>query len=178
MKGGCGVKDSTPFPVRDDAWKIWDATLKLATSIVSTHWKQNDLHLKNWWSSIFWGPFESRSCNLTIENVSEVLATIIFIATYRHDFAHSKYLAEHHMFLVAVLLHGSKQDPASYLPSLDVHNEAVVQYIGLHGGNIESPLNCYEEAFPEIDDIQEYADRLRTVISESAHLQEIGSMTH
>jgi len=178
MKGGCGVKESTPFPVRDDARKIWKATLKLATSIVSTHWEQNDTHLKDWWNSIFWGPFQSRRCKMTIENVSEVLATILFVATHRHDFAHSKYIADNHMFFVAMLLHGSKQNPTSYLPSQELHNEAVAGYIGLHGGNVESPLSCFEEAFPEIDNVREYAARLRTVMRESDHLNEYGSMTH
>jgi len=178
MKGGCGVKESTPFPVRDDARKIWDATLKLATSIVSNHWKQSDKHLKRWWTDIFWGPFKTRQCNMTPENVSEVLATIIFNATHRHDFAHSRYLAENHRFLVATLLNGNQLNPATYLPSQSLHNQAVVQYVGLHGGNIESPLNCFEEAFPEIESVLEYPAEISAVIQQSQHLKEIGSMTH
>lgn len=178
MKGGSGVKDSTSFPFRDDAMEVWNSTLELTTAIVQHHWQSQDKDLAEWWDAIFWGPFESQQKPLTIKNVSNVLATILFVATHRHDYAHSEYLFENNKLLVAILLQGDMQKPSSYLPPPLLHDKAITQYLGLQGGNTENPLDCYVNAFPEIPEVKRYGRSVQRIISRSQYLKRVGVMSH
>jgi len=135
--------------------------------------------LTAWWSALWWGPLAQAQRDLTQSNLAHLLATICFNATHRHDHAHSEGLWRAYLSHVPMLRKGSKQHPTSYLPTWRSHVLNQVFGAGLDAGNIETPLQCFTDAFPELPKAtSDYAVALEKVIIETGYINEVGSMTH
>jgi len=180
MQGGSGVFASTPMPYRDTATKLFAILLRFAEQVVVHHWKHNDESLAAWWEAVWsWEKMAPRRCTLTQSNLSHLLATLCFSATYRHDHSHDEWCWQNHSIVVPTLRHGDKLDPRTYLPTYKTHLLSRAFMIGLNGGNIESPLQGYAEAFPDLADaVQEYIRHVDKIIYQCGHRSEIGTMTH
>jgi len=180
MSTDSGVKESTPWIFRENARRIFQAMLKFCRSVVENHWKDDDLLLQNWWSSLWWKKMKPVQRELNRENLAHLLATLMFNTTYRHDLAHDEWFMEHHQFLVSRLrdCKGSLS-PRQYLPSRFMHLRNRVVAISLIGGNLESPLVSFRKPFSHLEAaVQALQKDLSDIIREAPQLQSMGTMTH
>jgi len=180
MQGGSGVHGSTPMPYRDTATKLFAVMLRFTEQVVQHHWVLEDASLAEWWEAVWsWEKMAPQRCSLTQSNLAHLLATLCFSATYRHDHSHDEWSWRHHSINVPALRQGDKCAPDTYLPTVSTHLLTRAFMIGLNGGNIESPLQGYVEAFPELDEeVQTYIKHVDKIIYQCGHRSEIGTMTH
>ncbi|CAE7625942.1 unnamed protein product [Symbiodinium pilosum] len=182
MQGGCGVKQSTAFPLRDTARQLFEIMLSWASSVVEACWQEQDEALASWWRAIWWKQMKPAKRELSQAALSHVLATCILQATFVHDLAHDSWLPDNHSQLLWKLRsRGTSFDPKEYLPSVAEQTSYRLGLLALNTGALESPLFCYRNVFKD-DCLQDartaFEDSLVRIILATPYLTKMGSMSH
>ena len=183
MKGGSGVKESTAFPVRDTAEKLFDAMLLWTSAVVDTYWEEQDEALQSWWKALWWNPMKLAKRKLSQDTLSHLLATCILQATYVHDLAHEAWLHENHSHLTWTLRDRApgSTDPRDYLPTA---KEQTIHHLGLlalNGSSLESPILSYRKVFPKESlqqQLKTFEDSLTRIVLATPYVKSLGSMSH
>ncbi|OLP93986.1 Pentatricopeptide repeat-containing protein [Symbiodinium microadriaticum] len=183
MKGGSGVKESTAFPVRDTAEKLFDAMLLWTSAVVDMYWEEQDEALQSWWKALWWNPMKQARRKLSPETLSHLLATCILQSTYVHDLAHEAWLPENHSQLTWTLRSRApgSTDPRDYLPTAKEQNTHHLGLMALNGSSLESPILSYRKVFPKESlqqQLKTFEDSLTRVVLATPHMKSLGSMSH
>ena len=183
MKGGSGVKESTAFPVRDTAEKLFDAMLLWTSAVVDMYWQEQDEALQSWWKALWWNPMKQARRKLSPETLSHLLATCILQSTYVHDLAHEAWLPENHSQLTWTLRSRApgSTDPRDYLPTAKEQNTHHLGLMALNGSSLESPILSYRKVFPKESlqqQLKTFEDSLTRIVLATPHMKSLGSMSH
>ena len=185
MKGACGVKKSTSFPLRDTAQQLFDVMLAWTSCVVDTYWQDQDEALKAWWKALWWRQMKPAKRELSQDTLSHLLATCILQATYVHDLAHESWLPDNHSQLLWKLssrgTSASSTDPKDYLPSAAEQSSYRLGLMALNGSSLESPLVSYRKVFQDKrlqHSLKTFEDNLARIVQATPYLKSIGSMSH
>mmetsp|Transcript_32472 Transcript_32472/g.77132 ORF Transcript_32472/g.77132 Transcript_32472/m.77132 type:complete len:648 (+) Transcript_32472:41-1984(+) len=179
MRDNCGVAEDAKLPVRNAALMVFEVCLEFVEKVVNIHWRDDDLQLARWWESIFWGFRAPKMRPLTKKNVAHILATFMMLATYCHDLAHNRWVYINHMYHVTFLYQGDMMDATTYTPDDDSHVILRAMLAGLMGDDLETPLTCYQEVFPECEKaVKSFSCTLKKIQAKIRHIDKFGSMTH